>query len=322
MEMRGLWLFALVAAVEARQFTVSGISSGAAMSVQLHVAYSADCDGSGIVAGPPYFCAQDSEITATTSCMTLPNINVDNLATLATGKAAQGKIDDLSNLSADKVYLYSGTLDTIVLQPVVRQTKAFFERFIPSSQIKTVWDHPSEHTFPTVAWGNACTLLSEPFIGFCLYDAAGDILQQLYGALKPKGSSKSSNVFSFSQGSYVTGASMGDTGYIYVPDSCRSYNCRVHVAIHGCSMTTGLIGLSFVKYAGYNDWAESNSIIVIYPQVSITLVTNPTGCWDWWGYTGTDYADKGGAQMQAIYEMVQNLPTVLSSTEHEHTLKA
>lgn len=307
-----MWFIALAFVSTARQFTVSGISSGAAMAVQLHVAFSEDCQGAGVVAGPPYYCAQGSSLLATTSCMTLPNINVDNLATYAAGKAAQGKIDALENLSIGRVFLYSGVLDTVVLQPVVRQTKAFYERFVPSNQIKSVFDLASEHTFPTLAWGNPCTLLSEPFLGFCLYDAAGSILQQLYGYLKPKGSAKSSSLFSFPQSKYVTGASMAETAYIYYPEKCLGNDCRVHVAIHGCSQTTSLIGLAFVNHAGYNDWAESNSLIVIYPQVEITLKSNPSGCWDWWGYTGADYADKSGAQMQAIYAMVQNLPTELA----------
>jgi poly(3-hydroxybutyrate) depolymerase len=87
-----LWHIAAAAIPHARLFTDSGISSGAAMSVQLHVAYSADCEGAGIVAGPPYYCAKGSSILATTACMSTPAITVDSLATYAASKAAQGKI--------------------------------------------------------------------------------------------------------------------------------------------------------------------------------------------------------------------------------------
>jgi hypothetical protein len=34
---------------------------------------------------------------------------------------------------------------------------------------------------------------------------------------------------------------------------------------------------------------------------------NPRGCWDWWGYTGTDYATKTGVQIVAIVAMVERL---------------
>jgi len=40
----------------------------------------------------------------------------------------------------------------------------------------------------------------------------------------------------------------------------------------------------FARYTGYNEVAELNNIIIIYPQV-IALIDNPMGCWDWWGYT-------------------------------------
>jgi hypothetical protein len=47
------------------------------------------------------------------------------------------------------------------------------------------------------------------------------------------------------------------------------------------------IGNDFYTYGGYNEWAESNNIIVVYPQAvkSEFLPMNPSGCFDWWGYT-------------------------------------
>jgi poly(3-hydroxybutyrate) depolymerase len=38
--------------------TVSGISSGGFMAVQLHVAHSSTVKGAGVLAGGPYYCAQ------------------------------------------------------------------------------------------------------------------------------------------------------------------------------------------------------------------------------------------------------------------------
>ena len=37
--------------------STSGISSGAFMATQMHVAYSASIKGAGVVAGGPYHCA-------------------------------------------------------------------------------------------------------------------------------------------------------------------------------------------------------------------------------------------------------------------------
>ena len=49
----------------------------------------------------------------------------------------------------------------------------------------------------------------------------------------------------------------------------------------------GTIGDVFAVHAGYNGVAEVNNIIVLYPQVVKTLLTNPQGCWDW--YICNDY---------------------------------
>ena len=45
------------------------------------------------------------------------------------------------------------------------------------------------------------------------------------------------------------------------------------------------INEDYIKHAGYNEVGELNNIIILYPQV-IPIVTNPNGCWDWFGYTG------------------------------------
>lgn len=42
--------------VVAREFTISGLSGGAFMAVQMHFAYSADITAAGIIAGGPYYC--------------------------------------------------------------------------------------------------------------------------------------------------------------------------------------------------------------------------------------------------------------------------
>lgn len=45
----------------------------------------------------------------------------------------------------------------------------------------------------------------------------------------------------------------------------------------------------FARHAGYVEVAEANDIIVMFPQVENNLITNPFGCWDWWGYEGNNY---------------------------------
>ena len=39
---------------------------------------------------------------------------------------------------------------------------------------------------------------------------------------------------------------------------------------------------------------DLNNIIIVYPQVKSRTInpTNPSGCWDWWGYTNSLYGKK------------------------------
>jgi poly(3-hydroxybutyrate) depolymerase len=65
----------------------------------------------------------------------------------------------------------------------------------------------------------------------------------------------------------------------------------------------------FAREAGYNRWADTNRIIVLYPQaIARSWPTyNPNGCWDWWGYTGPQYHTKDGAQIRAVKAMLERL---------------
>ena len=103
--------------------------------------------------------------------------------------------------------------------------------------------------------------------------------------------------------------SMADDGYAYVPADCAAQPCRVHVAFHGCRQGAETIGERFVREAGYNRWADTNRLIVLYPQAIARTwwPYNPRGCWDWWGYTGSGYATREGAQIKAVLAMVDRL---------------
>jgi len=90
----------------------------------------------------------------------------------------------------------------------------------------------------------------------------------------------------------------------------------VHVALHGCLQTLDDVGDQFVRLAGYNRWADSNRLVVLYPQVikragwtfgTWSFVWNPNGCWDWWGYTGPLYHTKEGPQIRVLKAMLERL---------------
>ncbi len=75
----------------------------------------------------------------------------------------------------------------------------------------------------------------------------------------------------------------------------------------------------FVRDSGYNRWAATNRLIVLYPQAQpwlaiplilghpANLLANPSGCWDFWGYSGLGYHGQNGKQMRAVKAMVDRL---------------
>jgi poly(3-hydroxybutyrate) depolymerase len=110
--------------------------------------------------------------------------------------------------------------------------------------------------------------------------------------------------------------SLNDTGFAYIPAACappRNEVCRTHIAFHGCEQTVADIQEQFVRNTGYNRWAETNNIIVLYPQARREPPPpsqngpNPKGCWDWWGYSGAAYATKAGPQMAVLRAMLDRL---------------
>lgn len=102
--------------IDTTQLTVSGISSGAAMATQLHVAYSSVFSGSGSIAGPPFYCAQGSVTSATTTCMNplITQPSAITLAAKANSYALANQIDSTSNLRNHRTYFYSGSMDFTV----------------------------------------------------------------------------------------------------------------------------------------------------------------------------------------------------------------
>jgi Esterase PHB depolymerase len=140
-----------------------------------------------------------------------------------------------------------------------------------------------------------------------LYDQAGALLQYIYGPLKPPAKSLTGRIVPFNQREFASSATgMADTGFLYVPKSCdQGVACKVHVAFHGCKQSAAVVGDDFYEKTNYNYWADTNNILVLYPQVNAsTIPFNPQGCWDWFGYTGPDYAVKSGSQLTAVNAMV------------------
>ena len=302
-----------------QQTSVSGLSSGAFMAVQMQVAYSSSIIGAGVIAGGPYYCAANNMLFAGICMGQVPFVppNPSLMANAAKSFARTRLIDPLNSLSKRRVYVFSGTEDTIVRQPAVDATVSFFQQVgVKAGNLVYVSEMPAGHAVITPGNGNDCSANSAPYISHCSvggvgYDQAGAILQHIYGALNPRVDMPTGQIVSFNQRTFAAETTgMADTGYLYVPQSCTAAgtHCKVHVAIHGCMQAAESVGDKFYTETGYNNWADSNNILVLYPQVNkSTTPFNPQGCWDWWGYTGMNYAYKSSPQMKAIKAMVNRL---------------
>ena len=300
---------------EGSTFTVSGISSGGYMAVQMHVALSSRVNGAAAIAAGPYYCAQGSISTAMNNCMTpgswspIPSTGV--LKAQVEKLAIEKRIDPPGYLAKSRVWLFSGTNDQTVKPEVVEALGRFYAAF--NAKLVVVNDKPAGHAMVTHNAGNACGATEPPFINDCDYDAAGELLRFLLGPLSPPGTKPNGRLIAFDQNPFAGGKayslSMADEGYAYVPRECEGVRCRVHVVFHGCRQGAETIGERFVRDAGYNRWADTNRLIVLYPQVVARYfwIYNPRGCWDWWGYTGTNYATKEGSQIRAVGKMVDRL---------------
>jgi poly(3-hydroxybutyrate) depolymerase len=295
--------------IDKTQTTVSGLSSGGFMAVQLHVAYSATFKkGAGIVAGGPFYCAEGSITNATGRCMASPaGIPTSSLVSTTNNWAGQGLIDPVINLQNSKVYLFSGSLDSTVKPGVMDALKTYYGSFVPAANVVYKKDIAAEHAMVTDDYGSACSVKGSPYINDCNFDLAGAMLGHLYGPLNARNNAAlpAGNFVEFNQSQFITGHGMATTGWAYIPQACTTgASCRLHVVLHGCQQNVTLVQQQYVRNTGYNRWADSNNVVMLYPQTS-TQATN--SCWDWWGYDSANYAKKAGPQMGAIKAMVDQV---------------
>ena len=291
-------------AIDSSRISVSGVSSGAYLAGQLHVAYSDVFSGAGLLAGGPYDCAGGELQQALGPCIGGEAIDVEALIADARTAAKAGHIAPLDNLAGDPVWVFHSGGDAIVDPRVSQAAAAFYEK-AGAEVTAEIGRLGAAHGFPTIATGAACDEFAEPYLNACDYDAAGRLLDSLHGPLAARGSANG-ELLRIPQPS-ASDAEMRPEAFLYVPASCAAGEaCGVHVALHGCSMADDHVGDAFASGAGYNEWADTNRLLVLYPQVATSAVMplNPRGCWDWWGYTGDDYATRTGAQVAAIVELI------------------
>lgn len=283
------------------------------MAGQVHVALSNQIRGVGIVAGGPYYCAQNNVWRAQDSCMeTTQAPALEPLLEAVVKNELEGSIASSKNIKSSRVFSFIGKKDEVISKEIASVAMDFYRALdIGTAALKIVDDQPAGHAWPTLDYGNSCpTLRSPPFISRCNYDLVKEMWTHFYGRLEPASEEKKAHLVAFSQGQFFDkepqAFSVGPTGYAYVPATCqRGEPCRLHFVFHGCKQTLGDIGSVFIEKSGFNRWAESNNTIVVYPQAIRSFASgNPNGCWDWWGYTSPNYHNAKGPQVQMVKKMI------------------
>ncbi|CAF3895029.1 unnamed protein product [Rotaria sp. Silwood2] len=282
--------------------TVSGISSGGAMAIQLHMAYSNDISGCGILAGPPYYCA--GNLMAATACMSGPLnfVTAPGIMLKLKWYDSIGSVDDISNIQGDPVYIFTGKYDLVARPSTVKLNEDVYSKL--GANIKTNYDMAATHGFPTDNFGKSCATLNlENYINNCDFNMAYDILNHLYGGnlIKPRSGTEVPLIGQM--------AIFDQKAFMNPPSSLTESHTPSSSLLKWISERKYYVDDVFATKAGYLEVAELNNLIVVFPQVAPTmfLPTNPMGCWDWWGYSSLSYATKTAPQIVGVKKMIDTV---------------
>lgn len=345
--------------IAADAVTVSGLSSGGYMAGQFHVAYSASLAGAAVLAGGPLGCSRGSMLLAMLECSCpaaasapdAPDLGLGALACRRPAEAVlaaradgvlrlnRAHLDDPRHLRRQRVWLMAGAADRVVPPALVKAQADFYRRHgVPAEALKLRTVPGAGHGLPAPGAPVRCELTAPPYLTHCPdADAAGELLAWLYapppGKLQPAVPPRADGLRAFDQRPYRLQPQrdgLDDSGWLYVPAACAQQpGCRLHVVFHGCQQGQGFtapdgqpMGRRFADGAGYQRWAESNRIVLVFPQVKARAGVpgapghNPQGCWDFWGYTHATgaldgalgpYLRRQAPQLQAVKAMVDAL---------------
>ncbi|WP_171074276.1 prolyl oligopeptidase family serine peptidase [Nonomuraea basaltis] len=297
---------------------VSGVSAGGYMANQLHVAHSSVFKGAGIMTAGPYGCADGDDSMATiaqNACMktNMRRKTPAELERMTRDRAAAGTVDPVENLRGDPVWLLHGSNDQTVVRAVNDDLATYYRDFGADVAYNTSTN--AGHGWVSPLGTVSCSLTASPYVNNCGIDPQEEMLGHLLGSVNAPATTLGGKLIRFDQNGYAPGSSasaisMGTDGFAYVPPACESGPCKLMVALHGCYQYYGLIGDTFMDQANLNEYADTNNMIVLYPQAkeSSFPILNPRGCFNWWAYgSDTQYAQKGGKQITAIMNMVTAL---------------
>eukprot|EP00039_Didymoeca_costata_P023354 m.6811 g.6811 ORF g.6811 m.6811 type:complete len:365 (+) comp3589_c0_seq1:117-1211(+) len=331
--------------------TASGISSGADFVGQFHLAFSSVIKGVGIFAGQPYGCAvtrfpldelkkscagnKSCDVPICHGCPHNATLQYDHckqhpewvvpetLQELAINASNEGKIDNITNLHTQPVYIYRGTKDPCYVSGAEARVIEFYNRFVgdggrnDGGLIAYEGSIPSMHAQPTIHAGSPCGGPYDgpySYLAHCNYDGAGAVLNHMYNSTL-KSPVKTANLEFlklFNQTEFFGDIDPGlaAEAYVYIPPQCaaKTMTCKLHFWFHGCGGPDRFYNAS-VHFAGFNEWAESNNIVMVYPAMRSWGYTHQTldGCWDGYAQTGNNYMYQDGIQMATVRRMLKQI---------------
>jgi poly(3-hydroxybutyrate) depolymerase len=308
--------------VDTQRVAVAGISSGAIMAQQTHLAYSDRLRGAVLLAGPPYQCARGSLDVALSRCLKHegPALDVAGLSRSIVERASSGALASLQGLEGDRVLALHGRKDAVVPEAAARAALAVYEQLPNAATMSLQWDGDGDfaHVWPTMDRGGDCSATSAPYIGNCGRDLAAESMRALFGAPRREVAIEpAASLTTFAQSGFGPDgedAYLGELGFLYRPPQCDAgTSCGLLVVFHGCEQNADEIGDRFARDAGFNRWADAFDVVVMYPQTRATYMPlNPKACWDWWGYSGSDYDTRKGVQLRAVAAMASALGAPLT----------
>ncbi len=301
---------------ESSGVTLSGISSGAFFAVQFGVAHAHRVSGVASFAGGIYGCAKGNASTATSTCMKTPeSILVAEHIQQTVDLARAEEIDAPEFIKPQKIFIFHGTRDSVIAPTAAQKLKEFYEGF--GAEVSVLLDTPAGHGLPALQAPVPCKDSRSPYIIDCGVDGPGKVFTKFYETgNNERGQADVSRLFVFDQREFSSGNdSIASEGYVYIPNYCESHKCRVHVMFHGCLQSPLYVQKALVEKAGYNDWAESKNVVVLYPSVQ-SGSGNPLSCWDWFGYSSAKYLTQKAPQAIAINKMLDRLSSEGSDQRH------
>lgn len=283
----------------AAKVSVSGISSGAFMALQLMVLSSTEIETAVVLAGGPPQCARVYGVQTIQVCMKSPE-KIDVEALVKSGLQHNLTANNIKK----KIVLYHGTQDGVVKPVSATKTQEFLLSLFPNWLVDVRWLNNGVHAWPTENYGLPCGTEESPWMNQCQQGFASMIMEEIL--MSPQQPQEKVEQGGLQKKSWNPpwGSHMSSDYWLYSSKACEQQSCDLHVALHGCGMGEDQIADTFVQNSGLNSWAQANNVKILYPQIKTSLV-NPYGCWDWFGYTGFNYDQDEGPQIRALVELIQ-----------------